>query len=104
MNIIIVQVIGRKRITLIDPLHARYVYNDDGVFSMVDAANPDYSRFPLYAYADPITLVLEPGDALFIPVGWWHHVESLDLSASLSFTNFVFPNEYQWRHPSPANP
>lgn len=104
MNIIIVQVIGRKRITLIDPLHARYVYNDDGVFSMVDAASPDYSRFPLYAYADPITLVLEPGDALFIPVGWWHHVESLDLSASLSFTNFVFPNEYQWRHPAPANP
>jgi Cupin-like domain len=103
MNIIIVQVIGRKRITLIDPLRARYVYNDDGVYSLVDAANPDYSRFPLYAYADPITVILEPGDALFIPVGWWHHVESLDLSASLSFTNFVFPNEYHWRHPSPSN-
>jgi hypothetical protein len=103
MNIIIVQVTGRKRITLIDPLRGRYVYNDDGVYSLVDAANPDYSRFPLYAYADPITLVLEPGDALFIPVGWWHHVESLDLSASLSFTNFVFPNEYRWRHPSPSN-
>lgn len=103
MNIIIVQVIGRKRFILIDPLRARYVYNDDGVFSMVDAANPDYSRFPLYAYADPITVLLEPGDALFIPVGWWHHVESLDLSASLSFTNFVFPNEYHWRHPSSSN-
>src|SRR5262249_31430031 len=83
LNIIIVQVTGRKRFILIDPLRARYVYNDDGVFSMVDAANPDYSRFPLYAYADPITVVLEPGDALFIPVGWWHHVESLELSASL---------------------
>jgi Cupin-like domain len=103
MNIIIVQVMGRKRITLIDPLRARYVYNDDGVYSLVDAANPDYSRCPLYAYADPITVILEPGDALFIPVGWWHHVESLDLSASLSFTNFVFPNEYHWRHPSPSN-
>jgi Cupin-like domain len=103
MNIIIVQVNGRKRFTLIDPLRARYVYNDDGVFSLVDAANPDYSRFPLYANADPVTVVLEPGDALFIPVGWWHHVESLDLSASLSFTNFVFPNEYQWRHPSSSS-
>jgi len=103
MNILIVQVNGRKRITLIDPLRARYVYNDEGVYSVVDAAKPDYSRFPLYAHADPITVVLEPGDALFIPVGWWHHVESLDLSVSLSFTNFVFPNEYHWQHPDPSN-
>jgi Cupin-like domain len=102
MNILLVQVTGRKRIILIDPLQGGYLYNDHGVFSMVDAANPDYSRFPLYAHADPITVVLEPGDALFIPVGWWHHVESLDLSASLSFTNFVFPNEYDWRHPEPS--
>jgi Cupin-like domain len=101
MNILLVQVTGRKRVTLVDPLRGGYVYNDHGVYSMVDAANPDYSRFPLYAYADPITVVLEPGDALFIPVGWWHHVESLDLSASLSFTNFVFPNDYNWRHPEP---
>jgi Cupin-like domain len=103
MNILNVQVNGRKRFILVDPLHTRYVYNDDGVYSMVDAANPDYSRFPLYAHADPITIVLEPGDALFIPVGWWHHVESLELSVSLSFTNFVFPNEYHWRHPDPSN-
>jgi len=102
MNILLVQVAGRKRVILIDPLRNRYVYNDYAVYSQVDAANPDYSRFPLFAYADPITVVLEPGDALFIPVGWWHHVESLDLSASLSFTNFVFPNEFNWRHPDPA--
>jgi hypothetical protein len=102
MNILLVQVVGRKRVILIDPLRNRYVYNDHGVYSQVDAANPDYSRFPLYAYAEPITLLLEPGDALFIPVGWWHHVESLDLSASLSFTNFVFPNDFNWQHPDPA--
>lgn len=29
--------------------------------------------------------VLEPGDGLFIPLGWWHYVRSLDVSFSVSF-------------------
>jgi ribosomal protein L16 Arg81 hydroxylase len=103
MNVLLIQVTGRKRILLIDPLRLQYVYNDEGVFSSIDLADPDYDRFPLFAFADPITVELEPGEGLFIPVGWWHYVESLDLSASLSFTNFVFPNEYSWRHPEPGN-
>jgi hypothetical protein len=37
--------------------------------------------------------------ALFIPVGWWHRVEAREPSISMSFTNFVFPNEYIWQHP-----
>jgi hypothetical protein len=102
MNVLIVQVTGRKRILLIDPLRLQYLYNDEGVFSSIDLTNPDYDRFPLFAFADLITVDLEPGEGLFIPVGWWHYVESLDLCASLSFTNFVFPNEYSWRHPEPG--
>jgi ribosomal protein L16 Arg81 hydroxylase len=42
---------------------------------------------------------LEPGEAIFIPVGWWHHVKSLEVSISVSFTNFVFPNYYEWKYP-----
>lgn len=102
MNVLIVQVIGSKRFTLIDPLRTGYVYNDYGVYSAVDVADPDYARFPLFKYANPVSIILEPGEALFIPVGWWHHVESLDLSASISFTNFVFPNEFHWQQPNPS--
>ena len=29
--------------------------------------------------------ILEPGDGLFIPLGWWHYVRSLDMSFSVSF-------------------
>jgi hypothetical protein len=37
-----------------------------------------------------------PDDRLFIPVGWWHHVRSLSVSISTTFTGFVWPNHYPW--------
>lgn len=42
-------------------------------------------RFPLYADAEYVEAILEPGDCLFIPRGWWHYVASLDVSCSVSF-------------------
>ena len=46
-----------------------------------------------------IDLELAPGEVLFVPVGWWHHVRALDWSITLSLTNFVFPNRYKWAIP-----
>lgn len=45
-----------------------------------DLRNPDLDRFPKYktAYRHALSVVLEPGDAVFIPSPWWHHVESLE--------------------------
>jgi ribosomal protein L16 Arg81 hydroxylase len=42
--------------------------------------------------------LVEPGEILFIPIGWWHAVRSLDVSMSLSFTNLRFNDpEIGWR-------
>jgi len=99
MNIIVAQIVGRKRFILIPPEQTPYVYNELGVYSQVDCGNPDYSRHPLYQQATPIDVVLEPGESLFIPVGWWHYVESLETSIMLSYINFKFPNDYEWSNP-----
>ena len=87
-DIILAQVQGRKRVTMIPAAQKALVYNSVGVFSEVDCEQPDFIRHPLYRYADKYVFDLNPGEALFIPVGWWHHVRALDVSISVSFTNF----------------
>jgi ribosomal protein L16 Arg81 hydroxylase len=44
-------------------------------------------------------VVVEPGETLFVPLGWWHQVEALDTSLSISFTNLDVPNSFSWFHP-----
>jgi hypothetical protein len=99
MNILVAQIYGRKRFTLIPPEDTPFIYNETGVFGEVDCGNPDYTRHPLYAQVRPLDVVLQPSEVLFLPVGWWHYVESLETSIMLSYINFSFPNEYQWMNP-----
>jgi hypothetical protein len=33
-------------------------------------------------------VVVEPGDGLFLPVGWWHWARALDVSISATFSSF----------------
>ncbi|MCT8987107.1 cupin-like domain-containing protein [Shewanella phaeophyticola] len=47
---------------------------------MVDVEHPDFERFPKFqqALAASLTAELNPGDVLFIPSMWWHHVRGID--------------------------
>ena len=76
---------GRRRFTLFPPDQVANLYvgpldmtPSGQAISLVDFAAPDLKRFP--KFADAIehgqTAVLEPGDAVFIPSMWWHHIES----------------------------
>ena len=42
---------------------------------------------------------VDPGDAVLTPVGWWHHVEALDPSISVSLSGFRWPNAFPWYLP-----
>ena len=45
------------------------------------------------------TVDVEAGDALFVPVGWWHHVRALSVSISVAFSGFARPNHFGWYVP-----
>ncbi len=89
-NVFFGQVYGRKLIKLISPFYLDRVYNDRTCFSAIDLENIDFDRFPLMKDVPIIDAIVEPGQFLLIPLGWWHWVKSLDTSISLSFQNFHF--------------
>jgi hypothetical protein len=98
-NILFGQVYGQKRFRLIAPWETALLPAMRGVYSRLDPEAPDLARYPDYAKVTVKDVTLSPGDMLFIPVGWWHHVRSLSLSINLAFTNFTRTNAFDWYRP-----
>ena len=80
-------VTGRRRFTLFPPDQLPNLYVGPFDFtisgppvSMVSLREPDFGRYPRFreALESAQTAELGPGDALYIPYAWWHHVESLE--------------------------
>ena len=93
-NNLIVQVVGRKRLMLAPAAYAGRLYNRQHVFSEVlDLQSFDASRFPDLGGVHAYEVTLDPGEALFVPLGWWHQARALDFSVTLTFTSFRWPNE-----------
>lgn len=92
-NNLLVQVMGRKRVRLAPPWafarmrNSRHCFSDWGNEAL-PAGEGDAATPPV------LETVIGPGEAIFLPVGWWHQVEALDLSASMSFTSFRRPNAH----------
>ncbi len=89
-NILFCQLYGRKKMTLVSPFEAALLDHAKGFYSLLSAEAAD-EAFPAKRH----TVVLEPGDALFLPVGWWHEVRALDVSISFSVLAFRRPNGFE---------
>jgi len=94
-NNFMAQVIGRKRILLTPSWDMPLMRNLFHVYSEIDGrATPPAPR-PRFAEPQVLECILNPGEVLFLPVGCLHFVEALEISATVSFTNFAFDdNDY----------
>ena len=80
-------VAGRRRFTLFPPEQISNLYigpldfaPTGAAMSLVSLRRPDFERYPKFrdAMAAAQSAEVGPGDAVFIPPLWWHHVESLE--------------------------
>jgi len=83
------QVVGSKYIRLYSPQDTAGLYPHEGGMhtntSQVDLEVPDKRRFPKFQQTPYIDCVLNAGDMLYMPPGWWHFVKALTVSFSVSF-------------------
>jgi hypothetical protein len=95
-------VAGRRTFTLFPPDQISNLYigpldfaPTGAAMSLVSLRSPDFARFPRFREALKAAQVAElgPGDAMYIPPLWWHHVDSLD-----PFNVLV---NYWWREAGP---
>lgn len=91
-------VVGKRTFTLFPPEQLENLYvgplditPSGRSISMVNLAEPDLEKFPRFQRAMEAARVaeLEPGDAIFIPSMWWHHVQGE--------TDFNVLVNYWWR-------
>ncbi len=70
-----------------------------GFYSPIDLDQLATASHPALRQLAIKEVSLAPGDALFIPAGWWHRVTSLDVSISFSLLGFRRPNDFDWYRP-----
>jgi len=68
-------IVGKKRFVLFDQAQSKKLYRHPfTIRSYVDVDHPDFNKYPALKEAQGFEVVLEPGETLFIPSGFWHHV------------------------------
>jgi hypothetical protein len=76
---------GRKRVVLFSPEQSRYLYQHPfTVASYVNVDEPDFDTFPALRKAEGFETILQPGETLFMPSGYWHYIEYTDGGYSMS--------------------
>ncbi len=92
-HILHTQFAGRKRILLFPHSESDRLYRKPfEVLSLADFSNYydpgksklDYQKFPALTKAKGFDLTLNHGETLFMPAGYWHHMEYLDSGFAMS--------------------
>jgi hypothetical protein len=93
----ITQHYGDKEFIFFPPDQEPYLYRvgKDRFSAIKDVDHPDLEKYPLFAKAKAMRIVLKAGESVFMPCGWWHttKVPGTSLSTVISLSNSSNWNE-----------
>ena len=76
---------GRKKIYLFHPDQSQKLYRHPfTIRSYIDIEQPDFERYPHARGVKGYKIMLEPGETLFMPAGFWHHMIYEDAGYAIS--------------------
>lgn len=93
-NNFMAQVLGRKRVKVVPSWDMPLMQNNYHVFCRVDGRVTPARPLARPEEAQVLECILNPGEILFLPIGCMHYVEGVDISVTVSFTNFLFDNDF----------
>ena len=64
-------------------------------YSLIDPDKPDYKKYPGLAFIKGYDFIIEPGDSVFMPAGYWHYMTYLEGGFSVSYRRIAstFPGK-----------
>lgn len=92
-HILHTQFMGKKRVLLFPNEEQYKLYRkpfevlsiaDFSKYYDAEETKVDLKEFPALAHANGYDIILEPGDTLFMPGGYWHHMEYLESGFAMS--------------------
>lgn len=94
-HVFLTQFDGRKRVVLFGPEYSRHLYQQPfTVASYVNIDNPDYDKYPALRDVKGYDIIIERGDTIFMPSGYWHYITYLDSGFSMNQrANESFPRK-----------
>jgi hypothetical protein len=90
-DIFLTQFQGRKKVLLFHPSESNKLYRLPWmVQSFIDPANPDLNKYPALNFVKGYQCIMEHGDTLYMPGGYWHYMEYTESGFALALR--AFPN------------
>ena len=93
-NVLHTQIFGKKRVVLISPKYNDLLYRLPlNTYSLVDINKPDYEKYPGLKHVKASECVLESGDSVFMPSGYWHLMSYLTGGMSVAYRKIPYSNK-----------
>lgn len=94
--VLLTQIFGTKKVVLFEHQYSPFLYQVPfNTHSFVNLENIDTNDFPGLEHVQGYEVILEPGDSVYMPAGYWHFITYLNGGMGVSH-RMMSPNVKDW--------